>query len=51
MRVQHIRKQCTAFKNGPMDNNDDDCTGWPSISRIDVNATRVVRTDFGKPMS
>jgi hypothetical protein len=38
MSVQHVRNWCREFENGRTNIHNDDRTGWPSTSRIDVNA-------------
>jgi hypothetical protein len=39
VRVQRARKWCRGLESGQTDIRDDDCTIWPSISRIDMNET------------
>jgi hypothetical protein len=51
MRVQHVRKWGSESENGRMDIHDEDRTGWPNITRKDVNAARVVELLLGQRSS
>jgi hypothetical protein len=39
--VQHVKKWCRGFRNGPVNNHHKEHTSWPSMSRMVLNAAQV----------
>jgi len=42
VRLHDVRKWCTEIESGGLDIHDDDCTGRPTRSVMDMNVVQVI---------